>query len=372
MIYNAPVTTLDHLHVLVMAGGSGTRFWPASRRGRPKQLLPIVPGSTETLLESTVRRVLPLCAEERVLVVTGEHLLDATRASLKRTPSVRVVAEPAARNTAACIGWGSLLLERGDPEAIVAALPSDHHIRDEAAFHDVVRRAVDSALRGPITTIGISPTHPETGYGHIEMGAEVAPGVKKAVRFVEKPDRARAEEYTRSGRYAWNSGMFFFRAGVMREAIATHLPELEAGLRTIRDAADRGATAEQEATRSVFPTLPSISIDYGIMEKVSPVHVVPGEFGWSDVGSWPALRELSPLDADGNAADPTSVLVDAKGNLVVDLGAGKADRVIALVGVQDLCVIQTDDALLVIPRERAQEVRAVVDELTRRGRRDKV
>lgn len=355
-----------------MAGGSGTRFWPASRRERPKQLLPIAPGATETLIESTIRRVLPVCPEERILVVTGEHLENATRSVLGRFPRVRIVAEPAARNTAPCIGWGSMLLERDDPEAIVAALPSDHHIADEAAFLQFVELATDSASRGPITTIGIAPTHPETGYGHIETGEEAAPGVRKAVRFVEKPDRQRAEEYTQSGRYFWNSGMFFFRADVMRKAISSHLPELAAGLGRIAGAHESGAGEEAATTRAVFPALPSISIDYGIMEKATPIHVVPAEFGWSDVGSWPALWDLSAKDSAGNVADPSAVLVHAGGNLALDFGSRKSERMVALVGVQDLCVIQTDDALLVIPRDRAQEVRSVVEELQRRGRRDKL
>lgn len=354
-----------------MAGGSGTRFWPASRRERPKQLLPIAPGATESLIESTIRRVLPLCPEERILVITGEHLLDATRRTLARFPGVRVIAEPAARNTAPCIGWGAALFERDDPEAVVAALPSDHHIANEPAFLAAVRRAAESAARGPITTIGITPTRPEPGYGHLEMGGDIGGGVRSVARFVEKPDRVRAEEYTKSGRYVWNSGMFFFRASVMRQAIAAHLPDLRTGLSRIEQAARAGAQAEAAETRAVFPTLPNISIDYGIMEKVSPVHVVAAEFGWSDVGSWPSLWELSARDADGNAAPESAVLVDASGNLVADFG-GIGSRVVALVGVRDLCVIQTDDALLVIPRERAQDVRRVVEELTRRGRRDKL
>lgn len=362
----------QHLHVLVMAGGSGTRFWPASRRQRPKQLLPIAPDTTETLIESTIRRVLPVCPEERILVVTGEHLEAATRAVLARFPSVRVVAEPAPRNTAPCIGWGTMLLERGDPEAIVAALPSDHHIRDEARFVEFVELATESASRGPITTIGIAPARPETGYGHIEAGEEAAPGVRKVVRFVEKPDRQRAEEYTRSGRYFWNSGMFFFRADVMRKAISSHLPDLAAGLGRIAGAHDLGVEQEATETRAVFPTLPSISVDYGIMEKVTPIHVVPADFGWSDVGSWPALWDLSNKDAAGNVADPSAVLVDSSGNLVLDFSTRKSERMVALVGIRDSCIIQTDDALLVIPRERAQEVRIIVEELQRRGARDKL
>jgi mannose-1-phosphate guanylyltransferase len=363
---------MDHLYALIMAGGSGTRFWPASRRLRPKQLLPIAPGTTESLLEGTVRRILPLCPAERILVVTGEHLLEATRSVLSPFPGVEVVAEPVPRNTAPCIGWGTALLARRDPEAVVMALPSDHHVKDESAFRAAIERAVSAARLGPITTIGLTPTRPETGFGHIEATDELSPGVRRALRFVEKPDRVRAEEYVRSGRYFWNSGMFFFRASLMMEAIATHLPDLAAGLGRIEAAAGRGEAAEAEETRAVFPTLPSISIDYGIMEKVSPVHVVPAEFGWSDVGSWLASFELGEPDIAGNVADEGAVLIDSANNLVRNLGKASDGKVIALVGVSDLCVIETDDALLVIPRERAQDVRKVVEELERRGRRDRL
>jgi mannose-1-phosphate guanylyltransferase len=362
---------MDHLFALIMAGGSGTRFWPASRRLRPKQLLPIAPGSDDSLLVSTIRRIAPLCPPERIVVVTGEHLLAATREAVAAFPGVTVVAEPVPRNTAPCIGWGTAIAMRRDPEAIVMALPSDHHVRDEEAFRQAVTRAVRSAESGPITTIGIKPSRPETGFGHIEGSDEIAPGVRKAVRFVEKPDRARAEEYVRSGRYFWNSGMFFFRASAMMEAIAQFLPELGAGLGRIEAAARKGAEAEAAETSAVFPTLPSISIDYGVMEKVALLHVVPAEFGWSDVGSWLAAWELGQKDAQGNVADKGSVLVDAAGNLVRILGTTRG-KAVALVGVKDLCVIETDDAILVIPRERAQDVRAVVEELGRRGEKDKL
>jgi mannose-1-phosphate guanylyltransferase len=362
---------MDHLFALIMAGGSGTRFWPASRKLRPKQLLPITPGSVDSLLVGTIRRIAPLCPPERMIVVTGEHLLEATRAAVAAFPGVRVVAEPVPRNTAPCIGWGSAIALRQDPAAVVMALPSDHHVLDEAAFREAVTRAVRSAEEGPITTIGIKASRPETGFGHIEASDEIAPGVRKAVRFVEKPDRARAEEYVRSGRYFWNSGMFFFRARTMMDAIESHLPELGVGLERIEAAARRGAEHEVTETRAVFPTLPNISIDYGVMEKVPLLHVVPAEFGWSDVGSWLAAWELGEKDVAHNVSVDGSVFVDASGNLVCNLTQNKG-KAIALVGVHDLCVVETDDALLVIPRERAQDVRKVVEELERRGAREKL
>jgi mannose-1-phosphate guanylyltransferase len=359
------------VYAIVLAGGSGTRFWPASRRSLPKQLLRLAPGSSQTLIESTVRRLEPLCPPERVLVATGAHLLDVTRRALAWLPEASFLGEPVARNTAPCIGWATAKILRRDPDALIMVLPSDHHIADETAFRAALERALASASSGTITAIGIEPTRPETGYGYIESGEDVSPGVRRVVRFVEKPDRARAEEYLQSQRFLWNAGMFFFSAEIMLQAVATHLPELASGLRRIDDAAIRSAAEEQRVTEQVFNELEPISIDYGVMERVDALNVVPAAFGWSDLGSWQSAWELAPRDGAGNAADAGMVLIDARGNLVRDLSS-RTDRIIALVGVEDLCVIETDDALLIIPRDRAQDVRLVVQELERRDQRERL
>lgn len=363
---------MDHLYALVMAGGSGTRFWPASRRARPKQLLPIGPGGDESLLETTLRRIVPLCGAERTLVVTGEHLLEATQNALGAFPDAKVVGEPVPRNTAPCIGWGTALIHRRDPDAIIMALPSDHHVRNERAFLDAALLAARNAAEGPITTLGIAPTGPETGYGYIEAGDEISAGIRRAVRFVEKPDRARAEEYLRTGRYFWNSGLFFFRASVMLDAIRNHTPDIARALDRIEHASRQGPAIEAHETREAFHTMPNVSIDYAIMEKVSPVHVVPTECGWSDLGSWAAAWDLGNRDEKNNVSSDGPVLIDAERNLVRDLSSQRGARVIALVGVSDLAVIETDDALLIMPLERAQDVRKVVEELERRGRKEKL
>ncbi len=306
------------------------------------------------------------------MIATGEHLLGATRRALPWLPDEAFLGEPVARNTAPCIGWASAVAARRDPDAVVMVLPSDHHIGDVPAFRAAIERAVASAESGPITTIGIEPTRPETGYGYIEAGESVGDGVRRVARFVEKPDRPRAEEYLQSGRYFWNSGMFFFRARVMLDAIEEHMPALSAGLSRIEQAALRGPDAERAETRAVFESAESVSIDYGIMEKETDLRVVPGSFGWSDLGSWQSAWELSDKDADGNAAPASAVLCDAHGNLVRDLRSGGDRRIVALVGVENLCVIETDDALLVIPRERAQDVRLAVAALSARGDKDKL
>jgi mannose-1-phosphate guanylyltransferase len=363
---------MPHVHAVILAGGSGTRFWPASRRHTPKQLLPLAGRADEPLIAATVRRIEPLVPPERVWISTGTSLVDATLAALPQVARAHVIAEPVARNTAPCIGWASATIARSDPDAIVAVLPADHFIGDEAAFRAALATAVRAAEEGWITTVGIVPTRPETGYGYIEVGAPVTEGVRQVNRFVEKPTRERAEALLADGGYLWNGGMFFFRAAVMKAAIAEHLPALAAGLDRIDEAAARGDEARVLA--EVFPTLPSISIDHGVMEKAKRIAVVPGDFGWNDVGSWQVTWEMSEKDAAGNALPPGTVAIDAKDNLVRDLtsSARKSPKRWALVGVNDLVVVETDDALLIVPRDRAQDVRAVVDALAKRGETDRI
>ncbi len=358
---------LPHLHAVILAGGAGTRFWPASRRRKPKQLLPLAGRADEPLITATVRRLEPIVSAEHVWVATGSSLVDATAAALPQIARSRLLAEPVARNTAPCIGWASATIARGDPDAIIAVLPADHYIGDEPAFHRAIARAFAAAQEGWIATIGILPTRPETGYGYIEIGEALGDGVSAARRFVEKPDIARAEEFVASGQYLWNAGMFFFRARVMADAIAKHLPALASGLDRIDAAAARGE--EEQALAQVFPTLPSISIDHGVMEKAARVAVVPGDFGWNDVGSWQITWEMAQRDAYDNALPDGSVAIDARGNLVKDMSTGPRKRW-ALVGVQDLVIVETDDAMLVIPRSRVQEVRSIVETLGAQGDQD--
>ncbi len=346
---------------IVMAGGSGTRFWPASRKKTPKQLLALAPGDERSLLAATVERIAPLVSPERVLVVTGAHLADATRAAVPQIPQENVLAEPTGRNTAPCVGWAAAVIRRRDPDAKIAVLAADHHIADGDAFLAVLARAFEAAGEGLLVTVGVKPTRPETGYGYIEVGEEIADGTYRARRFVEKPNRGRAEQFLAAGTFLWNSGMFFFRADVILDAIRSHLPGLAAAL----DRFDAAALAGDEASviASEYAALPSVSIDHGVMEKADRVAVVPGDFGWSDVGSWTSAWELAPRDGSRNAVtDAEAVLVDATGCYV----RGPRGKVIALVGVRDLVVVDTPDALLVVPRERAQDVREIVRALEAR------
>ncbi len=341
---------------IIMAGGSGTRFWPLSRGKKPKQLLPLG-RADEALLAATARRVSELIAPDRIFVVTNERLADSIAEMLPDVPRRNILAEPVGRNTAPCVAWAAAHVRRVQPEGVIAVLPADHHIGDEEAFVAVLSRALDAATHGDMVTIGIRPTRPETGYGYIELGEPLAEGVHRARRFVEKPNRQRAEQFLAAGSFLWNSGMFFFRADVILDAVAAHLPGLGEAVEAFDEAAARGDEARVVAER--YPHLPAVSIDHGVMEKAERVAVVPGAFGWSDLGSWTTAWELSERDSNDNALPEGAVAVDSRGCYA----RAPEGKLVALVGVRDLVVVDTEDALLIVPRERAQDVRAVVDAL---------
>jgi mannose-1-phosphate guanylyltransferase len=335
-----------------MAGGGGTRLWPASRRKRPKQFLPLLPGG-QTLLHATVDRIEPLVPAERIFVVTAQSQVEDVRQAVPGLPPENIIAEPSARNTAACIGLGAVEILRRDPQAVIAVIPSDQFVSQGEHYREAVALALSVAEKGGVVTIGIRPSAPETGFGYIRMG-RARDGAFEVEKFVEKPSRATAEEYVISRQYLWNSGMFFFRGDRILDAIRQHLPKLGQILDSIAAAKeDREARADE-----LYPLSPSISIDYGVMEKLGPgeVLVVPGDFGWNDVGSWNAIGEIAARDEHGNAILGEAVTVDARGNILV----GPPERMIAAVGVSDLVVVVTDDAVLVMPKDRAQDVREVV------------
>jgi mannose-1-phosphate guanylyltransferase len=361
---------MTDVHVLVLAGGAGTRFWPASRAAMPKQLLPL--SGTAPMIAETLRRVRPLLrSADHAWIATGTSLVSATREVVPEVSPQRYLVEPAARNTAPCIAWAAASVARIDPDAVVVVLPSDQHVADEEEFLLVVERAVLSARKGLITTIGIKPTRPETGFGYVEVG-EADGTAHRGIRFVEKPDRVTAEKLVESGRFLWNAGMFVFRAKDMVDAVRTHLPQVGDAIAKFDAAAAKGE--ESAVVAEIFPSLPGVSIDVGVMEKVASFAVVPGDFGWSDVGSWESAWELASKDDIGNHGPEGTVFAAAQRNHVVDLrtDATEKKRVVALVGVDDLCVIETDDATLIVPRERAQDVRLAVEALKQAGRTERL
>ena len=350
-------------HAVLLAGGSGTRFWPLSRARRPKQFLELVTG--RTLLAETFGRPAKLCPPERTWVVCGRDHEASVRAALPQLPSGHVLVEPAARNTAPAIGLAALRASREDPEAVLLVLPSDHHIAHPERFEEALRTAARVAQQGDLVTLGIRPTRAETGYGYLRRGAEREPGVFAVEAFVEKPDAATAQRYLADARYSWNAGIFVFRADAFLDALRRHVPAVHEGL--MRIGSDAALAAE------VFPRLPSISIDYGVMEPESAstrriALVAADDLGWSDVGSFAALSEVRALDERGNALSGDALAIDCDGCVVLSEGG----RLVAAVGLEGICVVDSGDALLVVPRDRAQDVRAVVDALKARGRGDKL
>ncbi len=345
---------------VVMAGGAGTRFWPASRRGRPKQVLDLA-SMGRSMLADTIARIRPLAA--RILVVTTEELVPVLRADLPDLPPEAFLAEPVGRNTAPCIGLAAIHAARRGP-TVLAVLPADHHVADPEAFRAAIATAARSAETGSLVTLGIAPTRPETGYGWLEVGEAVSQGVHRLTRFVEKPDRARAEAFLADGNHLWNAGTFVFRADKILDAMARHLPKVHDGLVDLTMALADSTSGEKRLRAKVYASFESISIDVGVMEKVTDGLVVPCACGWSDVGSWAAAWELAAKDVDGNAG--VTVAVDARGNLV----HAPAGKVVAVLGASDLVVVDTGDAILILPRERSQEVRAVVAALEKAGKKD--
>jgi len=351
------------LYAVVMAGGAGTRFWPLSRRLRPKQLLPLLDG--RSLLAATVERLAPLVPPERTWVVTVAEVAEAVRSEAARIPSENVLVEPIGRDTAACVGWMVWRLSRLEPDATMVVIPADHVIHDGAEFTRVLGVAASYAGHaGGLVTLGIRPTRPDTGFGYLQFGDEIERregiAVHRVSRFVEKPDRATAERYLASGCYRWNAGIFAWTVAAMESAIREHLPELAAGLDAMAEASAR--LGECDALLVHYPALPRISVDFGVMEKASTVWGVAAEFGWNDVGSWPGLAEvLSRGDAGVSVGDVLAV--DSGDCVLVSEGP-----LLTVLGVRDLVVVATPDAVLVVPKERAQQVKALVDRLHKLGR----
>ncbi len=345
------------LYVLILAGGSGERFWPLSRRNRPKQLLSLF--AQETLLEATLRRLEGLTPPERILILTNADQEAGVRALAKALPAENIIAEPAKRDTAAAIALGVAWVSQRDNTATMAVLPADHLITDAEGFRKTVRTAAAAAeASGELVTIGIAPTWACPGFGYIELGqrsvvpsAEGGPEVYEVKRFREKPNAELAETFLRQGNFRWNAGMFVWTVPAIVSAFHRHVPALSKFIDRYHGAADGAALL-----REVFPTLPKISIDYAIMEKASRVLVVEAGFDWDDVGSWTAVAKYLKGDAAGNLGNTQLQAIDSSGNIVFS----DQPTFVGLLGVRDMIVVRTGDALLVCRRQEAEKIKELV------------
>lgn len=355
-----------HLHAVILAGGRGTRFWPRSRRRTPKQLMSF--GNGRTLLQQTVDRLGSLIPPSNVWIFTNQLLAKAVSRQLPEVPNSQIIAEPVQRNTAPCAGLAAELILAKDPEAVLGVFPSDHAVLKAAAFRNVVRLAEQQARLGNIVVLGIRPRWPETGYGYMEFANVPQMNPPRAVpvkQFREKPKMAVAQRYLRAKRFFWNSGMFFWKAAVIRDALRAHLPETSAVLSSIGKRACGKSGSVTRVLNELYPSCQNISVDYAVLEKASNVVGIPCDIGWNDLGSWQAVYDLLPHDQNANVLRSQALLLDSDG-LYVDVPG----KIVGAVGVRNLVIVETGDALLIVPRERAQDVTRLVGEIEKAGREE--
>ncbi|MFZ0638993.1 MAG: mannose-1-phosphate guanylyltransferase [Candidatus Acidiferrales bacterium] len=357
---------------VILAGGRGTRFWPRSRKRTPKQLLDIV--SAKSMLRETADRLVPLFRANHLWVVTNDEQIAGVRRELPRVPRAQILAEPTGRNTAAAIGLAAIHLAQEHGDALMAVLPADHYIADAPRYRRIVRAAMALASRpGNLVVLGIPPTRPDTGFGYIERGkgagqhaGTLAYTVK---RFTEKPNLPLAQKYVASRKYFWNGGMFFWRVSTFFECLRKFLPQTWRALGELQQSI--GTSAYSRALAEVYPRLENVSVDYAVMEPASRgsraerVFMLPAKVGWSDIGSWAAVHELLARTKGENVSEGHSFTLDASGNFL-----WSRKKFIAAIGIQDLILVETDDALLLCPRERAQDVGKVVKWLEEKRRDD--
>ena len=345
-----------NLYAIIMAGGVGSRFWPRSKKAMPKQLLKIF--DDDTMIQATVKRLKPLIKDENIFIITNKIQADEVKKQLNNIPEKNIIIEPFGRNTAACIGLASIFIKNIDPNAVTIVLPADHIIKEEEIFLNTLNNAAKFAYESDgLLTIGINPTRPETGYGYIQIDEKkVSDNIYKVLTFAEKPNYATALRFLQSGDFLWNSGMFIWKVEAILSEIKNLMPDLYEGLEEIEK--HIGKKSFEEALIRNYGMMKKISIDYGIMEKSSRVYLTKGFFTWSDVGSWEEVYQLSEKNQDGNSING-NVYTES----VIDSYIYSPDKVTAVIGVDNLIIINHDDTLLVCRRDKAQDVKKVVDYL---------
>ncbi len=352
---------------VIMAGGRGERFWPKSRRDMPKQFLSLTRDG-KTMLQQTVDRISPLVALEDTFIVTNAHYKDLVAEQIQGLPRENILLEPIARNTAPCIGLAAVYIRRKYEDAVMLVLPSDHLIKYNELFIDTLKDATEVALEAEnMVTIGVTPSYPETGYGYIHFGKrkEDGTGVKayKVTKFVEKPNLETAKEYVASGKYLWNSGMFVWKASTILKNMQTFLPQIYEGLERIEGAL--GTTETNSVLKQEFTTFTSESIDYGIMERAEAIYTLLGNFGWDDVGSWLALERINTTDENGNVVMGNVITIDSQNSIIQG-----QDKLIATIGLENLIIVDTDNAILICNKANTQDVKKVIENLKICNRND--
>lgn len=342
---------------LIMAGGRGERFWPRSRKKLPKQFLSLT-GDGKTMIQLTVERILPLVDMENIYIATNQDYKSLVMEQLPLLPEANILCEPAGRNTAPCIGLGAVHMAKKHGDAMMFVLPSDHLIKYDSIFQRSLTDAAEVAQQGTnLVTLGIAPDYPETGYGYIKFNPDRRLGRAFAVdQFVEKPNLQKAREYLASERYLWNSGMFIWKVSTILENMKQYMPETYQGLLRIQDAI--GTAEEQAVLEKEFLAFRSESVDYGIMEKAKNIYILSGSFGWDDVGSWLAVERIQPSNEFGNVVSGEAVTIDTKNTIIQ---GGK--KLIATVGIEDIIVVDTEDALLICDKNCAGDIKKVLETL---------
>ena len=349
---------------LIMAGGRGERFWPKSRKTLPKQFLSLT-GDGKTMIQLTVERILPLVEMDDIYIVTNKDYRQLVREQLPEIPERNILCEPVGRNTAPCIGLGAMHINQKYDDAVMMVLPSDHLIKQKKLFVDILGQACEIAEEdGNIVTVGITPSYPETVYGYIKFLTEKKKGSAfKVEKFVEKPNMDKAKEYLASGDYLWNSGMFMWKVSTILNKMQTLLPQIYQKLTQIGEAI--GTPEEDKVLQEVFPTVESISVDYGILEKTDSIYTLPGDFGWDDVGSWLAVSRVRGTDENNNVLTGNVLAVDT-----TDCVVEAQEKLIATVGLKNLVVVDTKDAMLICEKEKANDIKKVLETLRNDDRQE--